>query len=249
MGSTLPKVASRLVIGLLTGMLMCACNQAPRSPTTPTAPTVPSTPPAPSGPTVTLSGIISERFSGRPLEGVRVWIFTIGGFVSAQPAGVQHVASDAAGRYRTSGIPLDRSFWVVAGLSGPQEYWQQCAVTVRSTADTTQDLTLTSRANLGAGNSQPPPRAPGMWNISGVVFEMTVDGRRTVADVSVGMEPSSNLVVAATSTDATGRYLLCGLAEDPLSNSLFAYKDGYAPAYFNVDWGSDAVIDIEIKRR
>src|SRR5262245_33336153 len=144
MGSTLPLVAARLVIGLATAMFVSACNPPPRSPTTPT------TQPA----TVTLSGIVSERFSGRPIEGVRVGI---PGCVSAP--------SDAAGRYRTSRIPADQTVWVFTLPPPQQEYWQQCAATVRLTADTTLDLTLTSRANLGAGNSQPPPRAPGIRSI------------------------------------------------------------------------------------
>lgn len=253
MGSTLPSVASRLVFGLVSGMLVGACNQAPQSPTSPTTSPAPSTPPTPSGPAVTLSGIVSERFSGRPIEGVRVSIYSTIGRSSSQPAGVLHVASDAAGRYRTSGIPTDPFFWVVVERIGPQEYWQQCAATVRLTADTTQDLTLTSRANLGAGNSQPPPRAPGMWTISGVVFEMAANGRQPVADVQVTMEagrfnPLGGPVVAETSTDATGRYLLCGPAEDTLAG-LFAYEGGYADVYLDVGPGSDAVIDIEIKRR
>ena len=80
-----------------------------------------------------------------------------------------------------------------------------------------------------------------------MVFELTVDGRQPIADVRVAMDVL-DAVVAETSTDATGRYLLCGLAQEPL-DGLFAYKNGYALVSFNVGPGSDAVIDIEIKRR
>ena len=238
MGNTLALVAARLVIGLVTAMFVSACSPAPQSPTTPTTP--PATPPG----TVTLSGIVSERISGRPIEGVRVWAYN------------KEVASDAAGRYRISGIPpSDQSFGVFATKP---EYWQQCWVTVRLTADITLDLTLTSRANLGAANSQPPPRAPGTRSISGVVFEMTADGRQPVADVGVfveywrGRAVFGGDVVAGTLTDATGRYLLCGLPEELVGGEglyVFALKNGYGQEGFDVGPGSDAVIDIEIKRR
>ena len=47
-----------------------ACNSADR----PTAPTFLNLP-SPVGPTFTLSGVITERFSGRPVQGGRVWVW------------------------------------------------------------------------------------------------------------------------------------------------------------------------------
>jgi hypothetical protein len=48
--------------------------------------------------------------------------------------------------------------------------------------------------------------------------------------------------------DATGRYLLCGLPEDPLG--LFVLKNGYSrdELWKGVDAGSDTTLDIELKR-
>ena len=61
--------------GLCLLLAMSACGQEPRY--LPTAPTVPTVPSTPVGPTFTLSGVITERFSGRPVQGagVSVWPF------------------------------------------------------------------------------------------------------------------------------------------------------------------------------
>jgi hypothetical protein len=53
--------------------------------------------------------------------------------------------------------------------------------------------------------------------------------------------------VAETRTDAAGHYRLCGLSRDRITLSA-------APAYGNVfytsvDPGSDAIVDIEVKRK
>ena len=65
----------RRAAGLCLLLVMSACGEEPRS--LPTAPTVPTVPSTPVGPTFTLSGVITERFSGRPVQGagVSVWPF------------------------------------------------------------------------------------------------------------------------------------------------------------------------------
>lgn len=239
-----------LVGGCLVTLASSACDQ--RRPNTTIAPTATTVPQAPAVPTVTLSGTVIERFSGRPIQGALVGLSprTYPGNRSWNWHG--HLStSDAAGHFTISGIEADfGSFWVYATTQRDlSQHTQQCATTVTLNADASQDVTLTSRENLVAGNSQQPPRIPGARTVSGVVFEVTETGRQPVADASVGWEGDMDLVVAATFTDTSGRYLLCGLPETPL-NSLFAWKTRYSRdgVYRIVEAGSDTVLDIELKR-
>ena len=65
----------RRAAGLCLLLVMSACGEEPLSP--PTAPTVPNIPSIPVAPTFTLSGVITERFSGRPVPGARVWVWPL----------------------------------------------------------------------------------------------------------------------------------------------------------------------------
>lgn len=96
---------------------MSACGEEPRSlPTSPTVPTVPSTP---VGPTFTLSGVITERFSGRPVEGAQSEVrpFTFAQVRSWPPGGMRTTPSDGAGRYTISGLPSIGPVWVGNGTN------------------------------------------------------------------------------------------------------------------------------------
>jgi hypothetical protein len=238
-----------LVGGFLVMLASGACDQGRPNTILPTAPTVPQ---APAVPTVTLSGTVIERFSGQPIQGAHVGLWP-----RTYPANRSwnwhaHLGtSDAAGRYRITGVEADFGpFWVYATTQRDlSQYTQQCATTVTLNADASQDVILTSRENRVAGNSHQPPRMPGTRAVSGVVFEVTETGRQPVADASVGWEGDIDFVVAHTLTDTSGRYLLCGLPETPL-NSLFAWKTGYSSdgLYRIVAVGSDTVQDIELKR-
>jgi hypothetical protein len=82
------------------------------------------------------------------------------------------------------------------------------------------------------------------------VFEITEAGRQPVDGAYVGlMLVGADIVGAETFTDATGRYLLCGLPETRLT-SLLAMKNGYSrdDLLKSVDAGSDTTLDIELKR-
>jgi len=54
-------------------------------------------------------------------------------------------------------------------------------------------------------------------------------------------------VAATTLTDADGRYILCGLADDP-STYLFAWKDGYGLFESTVNVAGNTTLDIELRR-
>jgi hypothetical protein len=131
------------------------------------------------------------------------------------------------------------------------KYAQQCLTTVTLHTDANHDVTLTSLQNLAAANSMRPPHVPGTRTISGIVFEITPAGRQPIAGAWVGftVDLSGDIAGAESFSDATGRYLLCGLPETRLT-SLFAVKDGYSRdnLWKSVDAGSDTTLDIELKR-
>jgi hypothetical protein len=231
-------------------VLAGACDQSrPGTTIVATAPTIPG---APAVPTVTLSGTVIERFSGQPIPGAQVGLWPRTYPANRSWNWHEHLStSDAAGHYRITGIDADfGSFWIYATTQRDlSQYMQQCATTVTLDADGSQDVTLTSRESLVAGNSRLPPRGPGTRTVSGAVFEVTETGRQPVAGASVGWEGDMDLVVAQTVTDTSGRYLLCGLPETRL-DSLFALKIGYSRdgLYRIVEAGSDTQLDIELKR-
>jgi hypothetical protein len=80
------------------------------------------------------------------------------------------------------------------------------------------------------------------------VFEVTAAGRHPIEGASVGYEGNNDITSAWTFTDASGRYLLCGLPEGRLT-SLFAVKNGYSrdSPYRTVEAGTDTMLDIELK--
>jgi hypothetical protein len=237
-----------VVVGCLLTVSSSACDvRRPGAPSAPTAPT------APAVPTVTLSGLVVERFSGQPIQGVEVGLspHPTTRIPSWPPSGgLQRTPSDSAGRYTIKGIPAGFGFFYVLASYAGGRYLQQCLTTLRLNSDANQDITLTSLQNLAAGNSLRPPHVPGTRTISGIVFEVTAAGRQPLEGAYVGfMLVGPDIVGAETLSDATGGYLLCGLPETRLT-SLFAMKNGYSRDDFlkSVDAGSDTTLDIELKR-
>ena len=214
---------TRRATGLYVLLVMSACSEELRpSPTAP-APTVPS---PPDRPTFTLSGVITERFSGRPVQGagVSVWPFQAPRW---PPGGLRMTASDGAGRYTISGLPPVGSVWVVAWPGGDTfsaPYVHQCMTTVTVEGDATLDVTVSSTTDLVALNASTAPTSPDSRTVSGTVFEITSNGRQPVRNVLVGW----------TAPRAAGvERLLHG------GNGFLA----------SVDPGSDAVVDIELARK
>ena len=236
----------RRAAGLCLLLVMSACGEEPLS--LPTAPTVPPVPNTPVDPTFTLSGVITERFSGRPVQGARVSVYPFSGTQRWPPG--QYTPSDGAGRYTISGLPSVGPVWVVARPGGDAfsaPYVHQCVTTVTVEGDATLDVTISSTTDLVALNASTSPTPPNSRIVSGTVFEMTANGRQPVRNVWVGWEASvMDGLVAETRTDAAGHYRLCGLSRERIT--VLA-----APAYGNVfyaavDPGSDAIVDIEKRK-
>ena len=246
------SVVMRRAAWLCLLLAMSACGEEPRS--SPTAPTVPSVPSPPVAGTFTLSGVITERFSGLPVQGAKVWIwpFTFAQIRGWPPAGMRTTPSDAAGRYTITGLPSLGPVWVSTAqtwgnpFSAP--YMHQCVTTVTVEGDATLDLTISSTRDLVALNAATGLTPPNSRIVSGTVFEITSNGRQPASNVWVGWEASvMDGFVAETRTDAAGRYRLCGLSRERIT-VLAAPANGNA-FYAPVDPGSDAVVDIEIARK
>jgi hypothetical protein len=106
-------------------------------------------------PTFTLTGVITERFSGRPIEGTHVWVFPFtvpedGGWPPLRTGRPHSTPSDASGRYSVSGLPAVGGVWVGAGQARDAfdvDYVQQCVTTTRIEGNTTLNLTVSSTAD------------------------------------------------------------------------------------------------------
>jgi len=234
-------------------LAMSACGEEKPLPTTPTPPTAPSGPSTAVAPTFTLSGVITERFSGRPVEGAKVWVwpFTFAQVRSWPPGGVRMTPSDSAGRYTISGLPSLGPVWVSTaqtwGDAFKAPYVHQCVTTALIDADAALDMTISSTSDLVALNGSTGPTPPNSRIVSGTVFEITSKGRQPVENVWVGWEASvMDAVVVETRTDAAGHYRLCGLPQERITLSA-APAYGYV-VYASVDSGSDGIVDIEIPR-
>ena len=234
------RFASAMYFGVLVG----ACNE-PR----PAGFATPSPVPAPTAPLHTLSGLVTERFSGRPVQGANISIWP-----QQIPAGgwsARVVRSDGNGRYEFHGLPVVGRVWATAADTGDAfryAYVQQCATTVTIEGDTALDLVVSSTADLTALNLGPPSTPSGSRVVSGTIYEQTATGRQPASNVWVGWDAFLDTVVAETRSDSDGHYVLCGMPTDR-TTGLFA-----APAYGNVvyatvDAGLNAVLDFEITRK
>jgi hypothetical protein len=234
--------------------VMSACGGEPSSPfTAPTVPTVPNVPSPPVAPTFTLTGVITERFSGRPVQGATVWVwpFTFAQVRGWPPIGLRTTPSDADGRYTVSGLPSLGPVWVSTaqtwGNAFSAPYMHQCVTTVTVEGNAALDVTVSSTTDLVVLNASTGPTPTNSRTVSGTVFEITANGRQPASNVWVGWDAAMDGFVAETRTDVAGHYRVCGLPRERITLSA-------APAYGNVffasvEAGSDAVVDIEIVRK
>jgi len=241
-------VMRRAALTLLLVMSACGEESGGSPPTAPTPPNVPNTPVAP---TFTLSGVITERFSGTPVEGAKVWVWpiTFGQLPRWPPSGMRATPSDSDGRYVVSGLPSLGAVWVSTaqtwGDAFAAPYVHQCVTTVTIEGDAALDLSISSTRDLVALNASTGPASPESRVVSGSVFEITPSGRQPVENVWVGWEASvMDGTVAETRSDAAGRYRICGLPRDRIT--LGAVRARGRVVLAAVDAGSDATVDIDI---
>lgn len=194
MWSMTTTVVARLVAGALAALLAIGCGCDPVEPSwTPPPPPI----------TFSISGVVAEAGTAIADAAVSVWVDTkTGGGWGG------HGRTDAQGRYQFGRMPSDAHVRVTAYKEG---YVQQCAagpMVIHS--DISVDLELISRTNITAASR---PSAPGFRTVTGIVGEMTAVGLEPMAGISVAsfIDPSGDAPAAATFTDLTGRFALCGL--------------------------------------
>ena len=178
-----------------------------------------------------VSGVVLERTpqGTRPVPGAIVFLLFP----------VRQTTSDVAGRYRFAGVP--DGFFVLQASKGP-EYDQPCGATVHLTADVTIDIELVPQDSPSLSMTLGSPI------LSGVVFETTSEGRRPVPGARLFLGGDFDPVIATTTSNADGRYLLCRLPVG-VSTYLDAAKSGYASTNLPLHIQRDAVVDIEMIKR
>jgi hypothetical protein len=234
-----------MIGGVSLTLLVATCGHNESIP--PANPAAPTTPILPTVPALTLSGVVAE--DGHPIANAHVdlaGLQSCSSGCSSRQFNAGAGITDAAGRYSIIIRRPEEASLTVWAIASKDSYVQQCVATTTVQADASLDLRLASVTTLSTAR---PLSDPGLRTISGVVFEATPTGRRPVEDASVGWEGLLDTVLAATRSDAAGRYALCNLSMGRV-NGLFALKQGYSNVtYTSVDAGTDAVVDIEITRR
>jgi hypothetical protein len=232
----------RLLIGVSIVLAAACGGSTPVNPVSSTP--LPPAPAPPPGPRATISGTVWIHEANGLRPDVNRWMF---GWVQQAIVGstTGQIPTDGNGRF-TFTVPLGAQ----VRLQGSHtDTYQPCQVVVRADGDVTRDIHLVAdRQQLGA--QIPAELLSNMPFVSGVVYEQTGDsGRMPLADVRVELDGLGGLgwVAATTLTDASGRYILCGLADEP-STYLYASKSGYKLFESGVRVVGNTTIDIEMRR-
>jgi hypothetical protein len=232
-------------LGLLAGVSMVlavGCGEStPANPISSTpSPAAPAPPP---GPRATVSGTvwIHDANGVRPDANGRMF-----GWVQEPREGrtTGQLPTDGSGRFSFT-VPIGAQVRLQSSINNG---YQPCQVMVRADSDVMQDIhAVLDRQQLGA--QLPAEFLAHTPLISGVVFEQTDEGRRPLADVRVELDGLGGLgwVAATTLTDANGRYILCGLADEP-STYVYASKSGYKLFESMVRVAGNTALDIEMRR-
>ena len=203
------RIRQVMALGLTLLIVGCANDRSPRSNTTnPIGPTA--------GPAAgfTVSGEVTNAITGRPLPDASVILWPEAKWQSL----AYRATSNGAGRYLIGGVVDSGRAWVFASRNN--EFLQPCAKSV-TLGDATVDLQLVAEADLFLFNLRPPPAAAGTRSVAGVIYRAGASGRRPVAGAWIGFEPIGDSPVALSKSDASGRYLLCGL---PASERVELYS-------------------------
>jgi hypothetical protein len=237
--SALPRAAC-----LFLSLMLTSCDRAPTwsLPLAPAPPTAP-VPPPPSPALANVSGTVWIHDAGgvRPYAGASVFAWVE---INRGARSMGRAVTDADGRY----LFRPETGSVLRIFANYSEY-QPCAVTLDVSGDLTHDVHIVSNRNqLGA--RLPQALLSQSPTLSGVVFEVTPEGRRVLSDVHVtfdGTGGGADLVTASTLTDSDGRYVLCGLSRDK-TGALFVSKPDYHPFFKSVQLtGAITTLDVELQ--
>ncbi len=187
-----------------------------------------------------MTGVVSG--DGQPLGGALIEVAGSFGRIDTH--------TDATGRYRVErNVSLPTKVWVRAYHDRftlqPCAVWFDYGASVKE--ERTADVSLT--ATPGPSGAPPAP-IPGRRSISGTVYTMTPGGRRPVSGASVYFDLSDSDVQAWTTTDADGRFVLCGLPEDralQIVGYLLVAPYQSLQAWLVVQPGGDADVELILK--
>jgi hypothetical protein len=232
----------RLLAGVSLVLAMGCGESAPSNPVSSTSTLPPAAPPA--GPRATVSGIVWIHDASGVRRDANRWMF---GWVQLAHMGstTGQQPTDGNGRFSFT-VPQGAQVRLQGSL---RDTYQPCQVLVRADTDVTHDIHLVADRQL-LGAHLPAELLARTPVLSGVVFEVGDDGRRTLlSDVRVELDGLSGLgwVAATTLTDTDGRYILCGLAGEP-STYVFASKSGYRLFESSVKLSGNTSLDIEMRR-
>lgn len=221
----------RFVVAIAIAISTLACNGHD-------SPSAPSPPAAVSA--FNLSGTVLEttQFGTRPVDGVSLFVRvsnlkSFGHFGSTM--------SDAQGKYSVSNVPQG-TVYLEASWNG---YLQPCFASMDLRSDAVLDIEVISEATLlSLGLSS--LRIMNAPTVSGLVSEAA--SGRPVAGAKLQVWVGDWLYGASTSTDASGRYLVCRVPREwPLN--VYTGKDGYHQHIAEVMPGGDTTLDIRLERR
>ena len=205
---------------------LAGCNNS--GPTSPTS----ISPPAPRS--YVVSGILSETADRitRTLVGRQVFLRI------EQPnvGRTEVVTTDQNGRY-VAQVPQARVF---ASAWHPPDQQQPCLASAAVDKDTTLDVEVMPVRSPAT----PPPTASPL--ITGFVFEATPQGRNPLRGVHVSVDAASDVWVAYSQTDDTGRFFLCRV-NAPVQMVVSA-GNGYQDWWQSIPGTGDMVLEIELRR-
>src|SRR5262245_18685540 len=235
------RTLSLRVTALWVMLAIGACDSPSAGPTPPTPPT----PSAPSAATTNLSGLVFEITpAGRiPLADIQVSavVMPAAGGMYTHPT----TYTGADGRYSFLQLPPGSA--VVHAHSAGRR--QVCGALPALTANTLQDLEVTSTTN-----PQPSPN-PVPLRLTGQIFDHMPSGRVGLGGAVIYIDFANDGPFLTVVADADGRYLACGI---PLNRPMAfevardlsaGYNGDYEIPRIWYQFGADATRDFELKRR
>ena len=235
-------IAVGFVVALGIGLVACDSEQLAVTPPPPPPP-----PPPPAG--YTLSGVVYEHTGNGQLPRhnvkLRVHVYASNAFID--------VTSDELGRYALSGVAAGAVSISAAAGSG---YYAPCPAGSDVFPSTRQfDVHVVSATRLlDAGTPTDFPFAS-IW-VSGVVYERTDQGRKTIAGATVTLGESDATdprLGSTTLSDATGYYRVCPQIPSTGTDTygtIRVSREGYETAISRAFLGWDYEgVDIELVRK
>jgi hypothetical protein len=150
--------------------------------------------------------------------------------------------SDGLGLFETE-VPPSANIFL---LAFEDEFVQPCAVRSEVTQDVDVRIEMLPESALNT-ISAPRPQLSFEPSVTGTIFEITQDGRQSIAGADLWADYGGlGIGVATTRSDLGGGYYLCNL---PTDTYIYVSKTGYKEFYVGPIGGPEPlVIEIELER-